>query len=391
MSGPDDHVVEIGAGLGSLTMALAETGATITAIEVDHGIAGASARRSSPISPNVTVVEADALRLDWKSTLAAAPRWVLVANLPYNVATPLVCDLLDFVPPVERMLVMVQREVAERLCAAAGSDAYGAVSVKVAYWATARIAGTVPASVFLPRPKVESALADIRRRPAPAVDVAPEPLFQLVRTAFGQRRKMLRRSLADVVAPEVFDAAGIDAQRRPEELDVVEWGALTTRVAGGHVTQRVVVDGPGQADARACASPAFATTATTCIDAEMVTLDWHDTLTIDPQSTGLTADGPYRDGHAARSSRTSCRRPCGSFDRRPRVHIHKALPHGGGLGGGSADAAAMLRWAGFDDSVRRGRPGRRRRRSASSEAAPRCAGSARSSSRCRSSRSTSRW
>ena len=225
--GPQDHVVEIGAGLGSLTMALAETGATITAIEVDHGIAGVLRTIVADLA-NVTVVEADALRLDWASVLADAPRWVLVANLPYNVATPLVCDLLDLVPAVERMLVMVQREVADRLCASAGSDAYGAVSVKVAYWATARIAGTVPASVFLPRPKVESALADIRRRPTPAVAVDPEPLFTLVRTAFGQRRKMLRRSLADVVAPEVFDVAGIDAQRRPEELDVIEWGALTT-------------------------------------------------------------------------------------------------------------------------------------------------------------------
>jgi 16S rRNA (adenine1518-N6/adenine1519-N6)-dimethyltransferase len=224
--GPDDHVVEIGAGLGSLTMALAETGAAITAIEVDRGVVRVLRDVVADL-PNVTVIEADALRLDWTSTLAASPRWVLVANLPYNVATPLVCDLLDLVPAVERMLVMVQREVAERLCAPAGSDAYGAVSVKVAYWATARIAGSVPASVFVPRPNVESALADIRRRPAPAVDVSPEPLFQLVRAAFGQRRKMLRRSLADVVSPDVFAAAGIDAQRRPEELDVVEWGALT--------------------------------------------------------------------------------------------------------------------------------------------------------------------
>lgn len=224
--GPGDHVVEIGAGLGSLTMALAETGATITAIEVDHGVVGVLRTVVADLS-NVTVVEANALRIDWKSTLADAPRWVLVANLPYNVATPMVCDLLDFVPAVERMLVMVQREVADRLCAVAGSEAYGAVSVKVAYWATSRIAATVPASVFVPRPNVESALADIRRRPAPAVDVAPEPLFQLIRTAFGQRRKMLRRSLGTVVAPAVFAAAGIDAQRRPEELDVVEWGALT--------------------------------------------------------------------------------------------------------------------------------------------------------------------
>ncbi|MDP9464844.1 MAG: 16S rRNA (adenine(1518)-N(6)/adenine(1519)-N(6))-dimethyltransferase RsmA [Actinomycetota bacterium] len=225
--GPNDHVVEIGAGLGSLTLALAETGATITAIEIDRGVAGALRSVVAGL-PNVTVVEDDALRLDWKATLAAARRWVLVANLPYNVATPLVCDLLDFVPSVERMLVMVQREVAERLCARAGTEAYGAVTVKVAYWATARIAGTEPASVFVPRPKVESALADIRRRRVPAVDVPADPLFQLVRTAFGQRRKMLRRSLGAVVGPDVFDAAGIDAQRRPEELDIAEWGALTS-------------------------------------------------------------------------------------------------------------------------------------------------------------------
>jgi 16S rRNA (adenine1518-N6/adenine1519-N6)-dimethyltransferase len=152
----------------------------------------------------------------------------LVANLPYNVATPLVCDLLDLVPAIDRMLVMVQREAAERLCAPAGADAYGAVSVKVAYWATARIAGHVPASVFLPRPNVESALAEIHRRPTPAVDVPPEQLFNLVRTAFGQRRKMLRRSLSALVSPEVFETAGIESQRRPEELGVAEWGALTT-------------------------------------------------------------------------------------------------------------------------------------------------------------------
>ncbi len=224
--GPQDRVVEIGAGLGSLTLALAETGATITAIEVDHGVAAALRTVVADLT-NVTVVEDDAMRLDWKALLAPATSWVLVANLPYNVATPLVCDLLDGVPAVQRMLVMVQREVAERLCAPAGTEAYGAASVKVAYWATARIVAAVPASVFVPRPKVESALADIRRRAFPAVDVPPEPLFQLVRTAFGQRRKMLRRSLADVVGADVFEAAGIDAQRRPEELDITEWGSLT--------------------------------------------------------------------------------------------------------------------------------------------------------------------
>ena len=125
-----------------------------------------------------------------------------------SVATPLVCDLLDGVPGIRRMLVMVQLEAAERFCAAPRSPQYGAVTVKVSYWATARIAGVVPASVFVPRPNVESALADIRRRPVPATDAPRDEVFSLVRTAFQQRRKMLRRSLAALVPPEVFEAAG---------------------------------------------------------------------------------------------------------------------------------------------------------------------------------------
>jgi len=228
--GPGSRVVEIGAGLGSLTLALAETGAEVTAVEVDRGVVPLLREIVAP-HPNVTVVEGDAMELDWAALLGDHHDWVLVANLPYNVATPLVCDLLDGVPQIARMLVMVQKEVAERFCAAPRTAAYGAVTVKVAYWATARIAGVVPASVFVPRPKVESALADIRRRPhGPAVTCTPDDVFPLVRTAFGQRRKMLRRSLAGVVAPEVFEAAGIDSQRRPEELDVHEWGTLADAV-----------------------------------------------------------------------------------------------------------------------------------------------------------------
>ena len=214
--GPGDRVVEVGAGLGSLTLALAETGATVLPL----------LREIAEPYPNITVVEADAMAADWSALLGHEPGWVLVANLPYNVATPLICDLLDGVPQIDRMLVMVQREAAERFCAAPRTSQYGAVTVKISYWATARIAGFVPASVFVPRPNVESALADIRRLPQPAVDVPAADLFHLVRTGFGQRRKMLRRSLADVVSPEVFEAAGIDSQRRPEELDVHEWGRL---------------------------------------------------------------------------------------------------------------------------------------------------------------------
>ena len=230
--GPGDRVVEIGAGLGSLTLALAETGASVTAIEVDSGLVPALRSVVEPVG--VTVVEGDALRLDWSSLLGAGG-WILVANLPYNVATPLVADLLDGVPPISRMLVMVQREVAERLAAGPGDDAYGAVSVKVAYWATAKVVGRVPATVFHPVPNVESALVRIDRRPAPAVgpDVDPEWLFRLVRTGFGQRRKMLRRSLATLVPTDAFVCAGIRPEARAEELAVEDWGRLAACTSSG--------------------------------------------------------------------------------------------------------------------------------------------------------------
>ena len=223
--GPDDHVVEIGAGLGSLTLALAETGARVRAVEVDRGIVPVLRSVVADL-PRVDVVEADALTVDWADVLAEAPSWTLVANLPYNVATPMVADLLDGVPAITRLLVMVQHEVGERMVATPRTPAYGAVSVKVAYWATARIVGEVPPTVFHPRPKVTSALVEITRRDHPAVDVAPDELFALVRLGFSQRRKMLRGLLGGVVSAEAFAAAGVAPQARAEELDVQDWGRL---------------------------------------------------------------------------------------------------------------------------------------------------------------------
>jgi len=226
--GPGDRVVEIGAGLGSLTLALAETGAQVTAVELDRYLVPLLRAEAEPVG--VTVVEGDALRLDWSGLLGdgTAP-WVLVANLPYNIATPLIADLLDTTPQIGRMLVMVQREVGERLAAVPGSKAYGAVSVKVAYWAQARVVGRVPPSVFVPEPNVESVLVQIERRDQPAVDpaiVAAPALFELVAAGFGQRRKMLRRSLAGLVQPSVFTCAAVAPTARAEELDVVAWGRL---------------------------------------------------------------------------------------------------------------------------------------------------------------------
>ncbi len=225
--GPGDRVVEVGAGVGSLTLALAETGAEVLAVEVDHLLVPALREVVEPVG--VQVVEADALRLDWGDLLGPEP-WVLVANLPYNIATPLVVGLLEGVPAISRMLVMVQREVGERLAAGPGGEAYGAVSVKVAYWARATVVGGVPPTVFWPRPKVESALVDIRRHPRPPVEADRQQLFRLVTAGFAQRRKMLRRSLAAELPPAelaaAFEAAGIRPDARAEELDLGAWARL---------------------------------------------------------------------------------------------------------------------------------------------------------------------
>ena len=225
--GPDDRVIEIGAGLGSLTLALAESGASITAVELDRYLL--PVLRSLVEPAGVRVVDGDAMTLDWDDVLGGTAGWVLVANLPYNVATPLILDLLDGVPAIARMVIMVQREVAERLAAGAGTPGYGAVSVKVAYWATARVIGRVPATVFIPSPRVESVLIEIRRRSTPAVDpaIVPAPaLFELVRAGFAHRRKMRRGSLAQLVDESDFARAGVDPSARAEDLDVEAWGRL---------------------------------------------------------------------------------------------------------------------------------------------------------------------
>jgi 16S rRNA (adenine1518-N6/adenine1519-N6)-dimethyltransferase len=241
--GPGDRVVEVGPGLGSLTLALAETGATVTAIEADRRLIGVL--ETVTTGKEVRLVSGDAMNTDWSDLLGVRPGWVLVANLPYNIATPLIAELLDSVGVIDRMLVMVQREVGERLVASVGQDAYGAVSVKVAYWAAATMVGRVPPSVFIPQPKVESALVEIRRRPAPAIDpelVSAEALFELVRAGFATRRKMLRRSLAGLVTAAAFDAAGVRPESRAEELDVFAWGRLAA--AAGETPAAV---GPGPA------------------------------------------------------------------------------------------------------------------------------------------------
>ena len=241
--GVGDRVLEIGPGLGSLTLALAATGAEVRALELDRHLLPALESVVAGV-PGVSIEQGDALEYDFASGLGAGPGdgrgqgdrgWVCVSNLPYNIATTVVLRLLDEVPLVERLLVMVQREVGERLAAGPGSRVYGAVSVRVAYHAEARVVGAVPPTVFLPRPKVDSALVRIDRRPAPAVSVDdPEAMFGLVRAGFAQRRKMLRRSLRGVLGDRVdavLTGAGIDPALRAEALGIEAWAALARAAA----------------------------------------------------------------------------------------------------------------------------------------------------------------
>ena len=240
--GPGDRVVEIGAGVGSLTLALAETGAEVVAVETDGRLVPAlrevvasfnTDSRPDPAASGgatpgpVQIVHADARRMDW-SALLPGHGWQVVANLPYNIATSLVLTVLDEVPAVTRLLVMCQREAAERLAAAPGSGAYGAVSVRVAVHADAELAGAVPATVFYPRPEVESALVRITRR---ALSMEPDlraEVNRLVTAAFAHRRQMLRRTLRNALddADGTLKRAGVEGTNRPERLGLTEWVRL---------------------------------------------------------------------------------------------------------------------------------------------------------------------
>lgn len=222
------RVVEVGPGVGSLTLALCETGATVTAVELDRHVVAALEETTAGLP--VRIVVDDALTVDWTELLGEERGWVMVSNLPYNVATPVVMRVLETAPMVDRLLVMIQREVGERLAARAGDAAYGAVSVKVEYYCEARVVGTVPPTVFVPRPNVESALVALVRRPGPAVQVPDaDRLFALVRAGFATRRKTLRNALAPVLADRtvpVLERAGIDPGARAETVDLEGWARL---------------------------------------------------------------------------------------------------------------------------------------------------------------------
>lgn len=222
-----DKVVEVGAGTGTLTKALAATGADVVAYEIDD--------RLFPILDAVlaeTSVELrveDVTKLDLGTTFSDGP-WTMVANLPYNVGTPLLLDTLRHAPSVTRLIVMVQREVADRILAGPGSKAYGVPSVVASLYAEAHLAFTVSPNVFFPVPDVESAVVELTRISAPA---SAEQAVQIAAATFQQRRKMLRRSLASLVdnPTEVLVAASIAETARPEDLSVTDFVRLAEVMA----------------------------------------------------------------------------------------------------------------------------------------------------------------
>ena len=247
-----DHVVEVGPGLGSLTLALLETGAAVTAIEVDPVLAEALSQTVARLAPQhakrLTVILGDALEvtsIEQASPEGGEPRLptALVANLPYNVSVPVVLSFLERLPTIERVLVMVQLEVAQRLAARPGSKTYGVPSVKAAWWATARLAGQVSRSIFWPVPGVDSGLVSLVRREPPVTTASRSEVFACVDAAFAQRRKTLRVALQSwagsaEAAEGALLAAGIDPRTRGEQLEIEQFAAIAAaradaRRAGG--------------------------------------------------------------------------------------------------------------------------------------------------------------
>jgi 16S rRNA (adenine1518-N6/adenine1519-N6)-dimethyltransferase len=237
--GPDDVVVEVGPGLGSLTLALLEVGARVVAIEVDERLAARLPATVAEHAPDAVdrldVVTADALRV---TELPGPPPTTLVANLPYNVSVPVLIHLLTLLPSLERGLVMVQAEVADRLSAGPGSKVYGIPSVKAAWFADVRRAGTVSRQVFWPEPNVDSGLVAWTRRDPPATSASREQVFAVVDAAFAQRRKGLRGALRGLAgsadaAETALVRVGIDPLARGESLTVLDFTRLAEALHEG--------------------------------------------------------------------------------------------------------------------------------------------------------------
>ena len=225
--GPQDIALEIGPGLGSLTLAMLESAESVIAIEIDDRLAlelPATAARHGFDSSKLTIVNADAMAI---SELPVNPT-VLVANLPYNVSVPVLLRFLELFPTLRSGIVMVQSEVADRLVAKPNSKTYGSPSVKAAWWADLTSAGTVSRSIFWPVPNVDSSLVRFVRHQNAGDEVLRKTTFKIIDAAFAQRRKMMRAALSDICggsaeASAVIEASGVDPTIRGEALELADF------------------------------------------------------------------------------------------------------------------------------------------------------------------------
>lgn len=233
--GTGERVLEIGPGIGTLTQALAETGADVTAVELDKKLLAVLAETLKDYD-NVRIVPGDILKTDIPALMGDQP-FKVVANLPYYITTPIIMALLEQKLPITRIVTMVQKEVAERMVAPPGGKDYGALSVAVQYYTEPEFALNVPPRCFMPAPAVDSAVMDCVVRTAPPVEVKDEnQFFRVVKAAFGQRRKTLSNALTGVGISKdevkiVLEKAGVDGNRRGETLSLTEFAALADAVS----------------------------------------------------------------------------------------------------------------------------------------------------------------
>ena len=232
--GPGDLVLEIGPGIGTLTQALAETGAQVKSVEIDQSLLPVLAKTLEGYT-NVEIIPGDVLKVDLGEITQHEP-FTVAANLPYYITTPIIFALLEQQLPLKRLVVMVQKEVAERMTAGPGTKDYGPLSLALQYYSEPRLALSVPARDFMPAPKVDSMVVVCEKREQPPVDADPKLFFQVVRAAFSQRRKMLSNCLKSLglssdQVKTLMERAGIDGKRRGESLSMEEFGKLTKAYA----------------------------------------------------------------------------------------------------------------------------------------------------------------
>ncbi|MBF82625.1 MAG: 16S rRNA (adenine(1518)-N(6)/adenine(1519)-N(6))-dimethyltransferase [Actinobacteria bacterium] len=230
----EDQVLEIGPGIGALTCGLKEAKRVI-AIEFDRYLLPPlnEMLQEAEMLDKAEILHADAMEIKWDEFFLTRPgTWKLISNLPYNISSTLLLNVLDHAPQVTEFLVMVQREVGERFAASPGTASYGIPSVKAQYWSEVSIVGNVPPKVFFPVPKVDSVLLKFSRR-VDLEKVDLELMWRLVKIGFGQRRKMLRKSLKGHISSAEFNSAGLDPKSRPQELTVNDWVSLAVAAENG--------------------------------------------------------------------------------------------------------------------------------------------------------------